>query len=186
MNEIKRILNNFKKKQTKENPNNLNRNYPFTLYSNPPVNAEHLLKFQERIQTRLPSDFIEFLKINDGAVLYPDKKDTQLDIFSVYLLSYELDMLPNSSALSLLPFARYQTTTFYMDLSQLQSRKYIVFSSSSGRHYNAHMCFKEWLQTILSNPKYFNSYASKVFHSHTVPYYASISELIEGIESLKI
>ncbi|TVX88161.1 SMI1/KNR4 family protein [Paenibacillus agilis] len=186
MNEIERILNSFRQEQIKIANQNLHANKPITLYSNPPVNEEYLLKFQEDIQTKLPSDYIDFLKINDGAVLYPDNKNTQLDIFSVYLLVYEKDMLPTSSSLSLLPFARYQTTTFYMDLSKLQSRKYIVFSSSTGHHYDAHMCFKNWLQTILSNPKYFNSYASKFFHSHTVPYYASIQELVEISQAFEI
>ncbi|MBD8501232.1 SMI1/KNR4 family protein [Paenibacillus arenosi] len=186
MNEIERILNNFKQEQTNIKTKNLHANRPITLYSNPPVNEDYLLKFQEGIQTKLPSDYIDFLKVNDGAVLYPDNQNTQLDIFSVYLLVYEKDMLPISSSLSLLPFARYETTTFYMDLSKLQLRKYIVFSSSTGRHYDAHMCFKDWLQTILSNPKYFNSYASKVFHAHTVPYYASIQELVEVSRAFKI
>ncbi|WP_028594505.1 SMI1/KNR4 family protein [Paenibacillus assamensis] len=186
MNEIEHILNHFRQEQTNITTQNLHAKCPITLYSNPPVNEEYLLKFQEGIRTKLPSDYIDFLKINDGAVLYPDNKNTQLDIFSVYLLVYEKDMLPSSSSLSLLPFARYETTTFYMDLSKLQSREYIVFSFSTDRHYDAHMCFKEWLQTILWNPKYFNSYASKVFHAHTVPYYASIQELVEIFQIFEI
>lgn len=120
---------------------------------NSPARKEEVDFISKKYNVILPNDYMEFMFIHNGAILFDVGFGEFTEIFNLNKVDEYSELMPDTINGGLLPIARCPSWTIYLDTT----REKCIFTNDSSPDFNfMSMNFEEWLEAlILANGKYF-------------------------------
>lgn len=114
----------------------------------PPADEVALNQLVQKYDIELPTDFIEFLQLHDGAKLFDYGYGEHFEFYNIQEIDEMSEMMTPEIAPHLLPIGRYPSScTFFIDTSRREGKCLFIGEASSEFDY-LHMTFTEFLEYI--------------------------------------
>lgn len=120
---------------------------------NPPVRKEELDYLSKKYNVILPNDYMEFMFMHNGAILFDVGFGEFTEIYSANRVDEYSELMPDTINGGFIPVARCPSGSIYIDTT----REKCIFTNDSSPDFDfLSMNFEEWLTAlIMSNGNHF-------------------------------